>query len=395
MTFDEEMDRLDRTVGVLQLAARVRSKDLYDFFESSGVGKVNDARIVKDTRSGVSKGIAYVEFEKLESVEKATALTGTKIQGQPCIVQRCDHEKQLLIQQLQSGAYHQSSANEANLRKIYAVGIHDHLTQDEIRPIFEAFGPVNHLELHYDKKTGKFRGIATMTFRHPPDAKKAIEAMNGFELAGKTIRVGWIRERAGPIVVGMEMESLDEDGGGGGGGGGGAALGMNSISRQQLMAKLTRAEDNFPMGPASGDGGPMSSMHPRNEDNSDFSDDDDEETLADKKKEITPPRIPAQQPSRNCLLKNMFDPLEESGTEWVDEIRDDVLEECRKFGQVVHIYVDRDNPEGCVYLRFAQMEQCRDTVNALNGRWFNKKQLSATFIVDAIYEARFPDARRV
>lgn len=99
------MERLDRTVGVLQLAARLRNRDLQDFFETNGAGKVREARIVKDPRSGISKGIAYVEFADLESVEKALRMTGTKIMGVPCIIQRCEAEKQLLLQQVQNGSF--------------------------------------------------------------------------------------------------------------------------------------------------------------------------------------------------------------------------------------------------------------------------------------------------
>lgn len=49
---DDERDR--RTVFVQQLAARLRTKDLKQFFES--VGPVVDAQIVKDRVSGRSKG---------------------------------------------------------------------------------------------------------------------------------------------------------------------------------------------------------------------------------------------------------------------------------------------------------------------------------------------------
>jgi RNA-binding protein 39 len=105
ISFEEEMERLDRTVGVLQLAARLRNRDLQDFFENNGAGKVKEAKIVKDPKSGISKGIAYVEFEELESVEKALRMSGTKIIGIPCMVQRCESEKQLLLQQVQNGSF--------------------------------------------------------------------------------------------------------------------------------------------------------------------------------------------------------------------------------------------------------------------------------------------------
>ena len=60
----EERDA--RTVFCMQLSSRIRARDLEDFF--SVVGKVNDVRIITDAKTRRSKGIAYVEFEDVESV---------------------------------------------------------------------------------------------------------------------------------------------------------------------------------------------------------------------------------------------------------------------------------------------------------------------------------------
>jgi RNA-binding protein 39 len=56
---------------------RANEKDIYNFFVKAGVGKVRDIRLIKDSRSGKSKGIAYVEFYTPESVLMAMALSGT------------------------------------------------------------------------------------------------------------------------------------------------------------------------------------------------------------------------------------------------------------------------------------------------------------------------------
>lgn len=59
-------ERDDRTVFILQLARDTRPTDLEEFFSS--VGSVRDVRIITDSRTGRSKGIAYVEFWEKESV---------------------------------------------------------------------------------------------------------------------------------------------------------------------------------------------------------------------------------------------------------------------------------------------------------------------------------------
>ncbi|VDK54257.1 unnamed protein product, partial [Cylicostephanus goldi] len=60
----EERDQ--RTLFILQIARQTRPRDLEEFF--SAVGSVRDVRIITDSRTGRSKGIAYVEFWEEESV---------------------------------------------------------------------------------------------------------------------------------------------------------------------------------------------------------------------------------------------------------------------------------------------------------------------------------------
>lgn len=48
--------------------------------------------------------------------------------------------------------------------------------------------------------------------------------------------------------------------------------------------------------------------------------------------------------SKSVLLKNMFNPAEETEPDWDTELRDDVKSECEdKYGRVVEIHVDRDS----------------------------------------------------
>lgn len=203
-----------------------------------------------------------------------------------------------------------------------------------------------------------------MEMRNPQDAKSAYESMNGFEIAGQLIQVGWVNEKSGfgnGAVVSFADSSLDDVDESGGG--------MRGVSRTELMAKLASKGDmTFPGRPS-------------------------DQLL--KQRPPSPPAAvkPAAQPTRNCLLKNMFNPLEETELNWDAEIRDDVIDECEKFGKILHIHVDKSSPEGKVFLRFDSVDSCKAAVQALNGRWFAKKQIIATFIVDGIYETQFPETR--
>ncbi len=56
-------------------------KDVFNFFARAGIGRVIDIKIIRDPRTGKSKGVAYSEFESQESVLLAVALSGQPIRG--------------------------------------------------------------------------------------------------------------------------------------------------------------------------------------------------------------------------------------------------------------------------------------------------------------------------
>jgi len=95
-------------------------------------------------------------------------------------------------------------------------------------------------------------------------------------------------------------------------------------------------------------------------------------------------------PSECLLLRNMFDPAVETDPDFDLDIRDDVREECSKYGQVTHIFVDK-NTAGFVYLRFDSITAAMGAQKALQGRWFAGKMITATFMSTRQYEAKFPE----
>lgn len=82
----EDARREDLTVLIADLSLKATEKDIWEFFTRVGeiciydayqhAGKVSDIQLIKDGRSGKSKGLGYVEFHDAESVLKALNLTG-------------------------------------------------------------------------------------------------------------------------------------------------------------------------------------------------------------------------------------------------------------------------------------------------------------------------------
>ncbi|CAG8499350.1 1079_t:CDS:10 [Ambispora leptoticha] len=290
---EEERDK--RTVFVMQLAARLRTRELAEFF--SQAGKVRDAKIIADRISRRSKGVGYVEFYDEESVPKALALTGQKLLGIPVIVQLTEAEKNRQARLAEQAASH---ATDIAYHRLYVGSVHFNLTEDDLRQVFEPFGPLEFVNLHKDPETGRSRGFAFIQYKNPEDAKQALEKMNGFELAGRTIKVGLVTDKSN----GMNLNLDDGDV---------AGLALNAQSRVELMQKLARDTDLITPAP-----NPIPAEPPR-------------------------PVQPRVNPTRCVLLKHMFNPEEESEPNWAEELEDDVKSECVKYGPLVHISVDKES----------------------------------------------------
>ncbi|KAL8833054.1 MAG: hypothetical protein Q9170_004538 [Blastenia crenularia] len=396
---EDERDR--RTVFVQQLAARLRTKELIQFFEK--VGPVKEAQIVKDRVSGRSKGVGYVEFKQEESVAQAIQLTGQKLLGIPIIAQLTEAEKN---RQARNPEATSSNPNQIPFHRLYVGNIHFSITESDLQNVFEPFGELEFVQLQKEEQ-GRSRGYGFVQFRDPNQAREALEKMNGFDLAGRPIRVGLGNDKFTPESTANLLQRFQgqehqrnyqgsafsghggrgaQAGGSGGafdraggrdsekGGGGASALddtdvagvNFNNYSRDALMRKLARTDE-----PAAETNGA-----------------DEKRKIAKLKTEKKPLPVSVNQASRCVHLMNMFNPAEEEGEAWVKELEDDVRAECtEKYGKVVHIALDLT--QGDIYLKFDKVQGGENAIKGLNGRFFGGRQISAQPVVDKIYSSLF------
>ena len=92
------------------------------------------------------------------------------------------------------------------------------------------------------------------------------------------------------------------------------------------------------------------------------------------------------------ILVNMFDPETETDPNWDQEIKDDVIEECNKHGGVLHVFVDVASTEGKVYVKCPSVSTAVLAVNALHGRWFAGRVITAAYLPLSSYHRNFPEA---
>jgi RNA-binding protein 39 len=232
------------------------------------------------------------------------------------------------------------SAPHHSAMQLYVGSLHFNLTESDIKQVFEPFGELEFVELHRDPQTGRSKGYAFIQYKRPEDAKMALENMEGFELAGRTLRVNTVHEKGTATRI-QQSETLDE-------------LGSlnNNTSRAVLMAKLLRNEPPAP-----------------------------------RPQPIMRPNIPQVQ-TQNILLKNMFDPEEETERDWDKELAEEVKTECEEtYGPVEKIKVVKES-QGEIYVRFNSVDTASQALAGLNGRWFGGKQVSAAYITEAMMQAQ-------
>ncbi|XP_042202399.1 RNA-binding protein 39-like [Callorhinchus milii] len=99
--------------------------------------------------------------------------------------------------------------------------------------------------------------------------------------------------------------------------------------------------------------------------------------------------LPPRPLSSQCIqLSNLLHPLQDTSEE--REVMEDVIEECNKYGGVIHIHLN--SAQGDVYIKCPTVRGAELIVNVLNGRWFAGRMISAVFVPVARYHKLFPES---
>jgi len=93
------------------------------------------------------------------------------------------------------------------VKNIFVGNLSFNTNEDELRQIFEAYGQVDRVSIMTDRDTGRSRGFGFVEMASSEDGEKAIAALNGSQIGGRTLNVNEARPKT------------ERSGGGGGGGG--------------------------------------------------------------------------------------------------------------------------------------------------------------------------------
>ena len=92
------------------------------------------------------------------------------------------------------------------MKNIFVGNLDFNTSEDELRKLFEVHGQVDRVSIMTDRDTGRSRGFGFVEMTSAEDGVKAIAALNGTQIGGRTLNVNEARPKV-------------ERGGGGGGGG--------------------------------------------------------------------------------------------------------------------------------------------------------------------------------
>jgi len=328
---------------------------------------------------GKHKGFAYVEMKELEVINNCLLFNNVvpEFQKFPILVKGSEAEKNLVP--TKEKLNQDGTVPEA---RVYIGNLHPSIKQEDIYAILAEFGRVEFVNLHKDE-LGNSKGFAFGRYSKPEEAQLAMEKLNGLVIGEKAIKVAPVIDPAtkqanlaaaalstnaqgaisGLAAVpglaiagdGVSLQTgwkLDEDD---------AGMSLNANTRATLMAKLGKSAG------------------------------------------IEVPVIPTMQvqptiphlsqlggaigalgnPSRCFVIQGMFNPVEEQrlhGDGWELEIKEDVSEECGKFGAVEFCFVESRKPGGMVFLKFVNQESAVKAAASLNGRFFAGNQIQVKYL---------------
>jgi RNA recognition motif-containing protein len=102
------------------------------------------------------------------------------------------------------------------VKNIFVGNLSFNTSEDELRQLFEPFGPVDRVSIMTDRDTGRSRGFGFVEMTNNEEGEKAITALNGSQVGGRTLNVNEARPKAEHAGGGRDRGGRGGDRHGGG-----------------------------------------------------------------------------------------------------------------------------------------------------------------------------------
>ncbi|KAI9355039.1 hypothetical protein DFJ73DRAFT_285600 [Zopfochytrium polystomum] len=362
-------------VYVGSISFEVQEHHIRDVFGQ--FGSVRNVTMSLDATTGRHKGFCFVEFDYPESAEiTLDAMNGIEIGGRTLKVGRPNNYNPAIGQVIPV----------PSPCRIFVANVNENVTEEMAKSIFEAFGDVKGVAFMPDALTRKHRGCGYVDFSAETAAASAIAAMKdgSFELGGLRVRT-WRAVIGGPMPEGMSAldrlpvvnpatlvnptagasaAAASAGVSNGTNGGGGIGLTNPAIANalktaiQKVQAQV--AEENASL-----------------EENLTIS--------ASQRYSIMQKLLRSEESVPNSSVTEFLHMATRGEVD--DELREDVTDECTKYGRVVRVAVWAAPPPTpssaaesdpvSIFVQFASTSEAVQAKNAVQGRFFAGRQLEA------------------
>jgi len=82
------------------------------------------------------------------------------------------------------------------MKNLYVGNLPHSTTEAELRTLFQPFGDIERVSMVTDRETGRSRGFAFVEMTNAGEAEKAIAALNGTSLGGRTLTINEAKPKA-------------------------------------------------------------------------------------------------------------------------------------------------------------------------------------------------------
>lgn len=148
-------------------------------------GPIKSINMSWDPVTQKHKGFAFVEYEIPEGAQLSLEqMNGAMLGGRNIKVGRPSNmpQAQQVIDEIQEEA--------KSYNRIYIASIHPDLSEEDIKSVFEAFGPITYCKLPQGSSINSHKGYGFIEYSVKNAADEAIASMNLFDLGGQLLRVG-------------------------------------------------------------------------------------------------------------------------------------------------------------------------------------------------------------
>ena len=83
------------------------------------------------------------------------------------------------------------------MKNIFVGNLSFGATEDKVRAMFEAYGPVDRVSIVTDRDTGQPKGFGFVEMTNDAEGDRAISALSGHELDGRNLTINEARPKTG------------------------------------------------------------------------------------------------------------------------------------------------------------------------------------------------------